>query len=158
MKKIALAGVGCVIGAAVVAGLVTSGAPHAETAPAQEQQMMDFTTPDMSDRNRFDPLTGCEKPPRPSWTENVTLRDMNKYSLLADLYDLNRLSRIIATKSCPCEIKWPSWDEAEKQLNELIEGLNNDQIAELMYQKSSEAAKVNNESYDICAAYWKQHK
>lgn len=149
-----------VIGAASLAiGVAISGVflgdePEDETAFAiqAERDFMDFTMPDLSkpteDENPT--LDGCIKPPRPQWVIDRTPQKAVNAKLLRSIYDRNRHQSIIDTKSCPCEIEYPSWDDSDSQYREIAEGKDRGEIQEIGGDIAREAAQIQRLSRDIC--------
>jgi hypothetical protein len=117
-----------------------------------ERDFMDFTMPDLSkpteDENPT--LDGCIKPPRPQWVIDRTPQEAVNAKLLRSIYDRNRHQSIIDTKSCPCEIEYPSWDDSDAQYREIAEGKDRGEIQEIGGDIAREAAQIQRQSRDIC--------
>ena len=54
-----------------------------------------------------------DRPAEPVWMQDIPLRQAYQRVLVQDIYRAQNLERIVETKSCDCEILFPSWDAAE---------------------------------------------
>jgi hypothetical protein len=59
-----------------------------------------------------------DRPAEPNWMQEIPLRQAYQRVLVQDIYRAQNLERIIETKSCDCEIRFPSWDAAEAEFHE----------------------------------------
>ena len=158
-KMTVIGGVAVVsLGVAAAVSLLGAASPKAETVLAEHTPQIDMTRPDIDERSTGAGVTraGCVKPARPDWVKNAGPRDTNKVSLLIALYDIGRKSEIISTQTCECSTEYPSWDKAEKQLNQLISGIDNNQLLQILDEKTFEAGDLNKPALDVCAAFRKQ--
>lgn len=125
-----------------------------EPQPTQaERDFMDFTMPDLSKPQAGGETTryGCVKPPRPEWAMDLPPADARKSLLLTDLYDALRFNEIIDTNSCPCNIEYPSWDEADWQYQQITEGKSNAEIADLRRKALRQASSKHFDALTICS-------
>lgn len=54
-----------------------------------------------------------DRPAEPMWMQEIPLRQTYQRVLVQDIYRAQNLERIVETGSCDCEIRFPTWDEAE---------------------------------------------
>ena len=54
-----------------------------------------------------------DRPAELSWMQEIPLRQAYQRVLVQDIYRAQNLERIVETGSCNCEIRFPSWDDAE---------------------------------------------
>jgi hypothetical protein len=59
-----------------------------------------------------------DRPAEPNWMQEIPLRQAYQRVLVQDIYRAQNLERIVETGSCDCEIRFPSWDEAEAMFRE----------------------------------------
>jgi hypothetical protein len=59
-----------------------------------------------------------DRPAEPVWMQDIPLRQAYQRVLVQDIYRAQTLERIVETGSCDCEIRFPSWDEAEATFRE----------------------------------------
>lgn len=54
-----------------------------------------------------------DRPAEPTWMQEIPLRQAYQRVLVQDIYRAQNLERIVENGNCACEIRFPSWDEAE---------------------------------------------
>ncbi len=59
-----------------------------------------------------------DRPAEPVWMQEIPLRQACQRVLVQDIYRAQNLERIVETGSCDCEIRFPSWDDAEAVFRE----------------------------------------
>ncbi len=59
-----------------------------------------------------------DRPAEPMWMQEIPLRQAYQRVLVQDIYRAQNLERIVETGSCACEIRFPSWEAAEKVFRE----------------------------------------
>jgi hypothetical protein len=59
-----------------------------------------------------------DRPAEPMWMQEIPLRQAYQRVLVQDIYRAQNLERIVETGSCACEIRFPSWDDAEGAFRE----------------------------------------
>ncbi|KQI67649.1 hypothetical protein AN189_14005 [Loktanella sp. 3ANDIMAR09] len=59
-----------------------------------------------------------DRPAEPVWMQEIPLRQAYQRVLVQDIYRAQNLERIVETGSCDCEIRFPSWDDAEAMFRE----------------------------------------
>jgi hypothetical protein len=120
-----------------------------------EQSFMDFTMPDLSEAPQAQNLTrhGCVKPEEPAWAANVPPEDAQQALLLKALYDNLRYENIVQTNSCPCEIEYPSWDDADASYQHLLESRGLDEIQTMRSEVSRLVRRNLKASIDICRTW-----
>ena len=59
-----------------------------------------------------------DRPAEPVWMQEIPLRQAYQRVLVQDIYRAQNLERIVETGSCACEIRFPSWDDAEGAFRE----------------------------------------
>jgi hypothetical protein len=93
--------------------LVTLAAPLvAQTSP----QVTNDLTIDMAPRQ----YRICnDRPARPAWMEEIHPREAYKALTLMDLYELRAWEAIMSTGDCSCEIRFPSWNMAEAEFEDI---------------------------------------
>lgn len=162
-RKAMLLGAG-VAATCLITGMVTMGNMLRADVPsfpkewtvveADEAQVgiMDVTMADLSQSKAGDKVTrhGCVKPTLPAWAANLPRGEARQVLLLQDLYNIGRQQAIIETNSCPCEIAYPSWDDAERQYRVLTAGKDRDGLFALAGQLGRNAGKTLKASLDIC--------
>lgn len=129
---------------------------QAQTEPQltqAERDFMDFTMPDLSKPQAGDETTrhGCVKPQRPQWVLELPPADAQKSLLLTSLYNSLRFQKIIEINSCPCEVEWPSWTEADWQYQQIAAGKANSEIAELKRQATRQSSTYRFDALTICS-------
>ena len=154
----AAAAVGMIAGAAVMTNVLRADPPPvpdpeemAEVAQA-ERDFMDFTMPDLSEPQTGEKMSrhGCVMPALPQWADDLPRAEARRSLLLKDLYNIGRQQAIIETNSCPCEVEFPSWKEAERQYEELTAGKDRAGIFDLSAQLGQKEGETLKESLDIC--------
>jgi hypothetical protein len=157
----AAAAVGMIAGAAVMTTVLRADPPPfpdaeeiAEAAQA-ERDVLDFTMPDLSEPQTGERMSrhGCVMPALPQWADDLPPAEARRSLLLKDLYNIGRQQAIIETNSCPCEVEFPSWDEAQRQYEELTAGKDRDEIFKVASQVGRKAGDTLKQSLDICKAW-----
>ncbi len=157
----AAAAVGMIAGAVVMSTMLRADPPPfpdgeemAEAAQV-ERDFMDFTMPDLSEPQTGEKRSrhGCVMPGLPQWADDLPPAEARRSLILKDLYNIGHQQAIIETNSCPCEVEFPSWDEAERQYEELTADKDRDGIFELASQVGREAGETLKQSLDICKAW-----
>jgi len=79
--------------------------------------------PTFAERNLVPTLerrfTVCpDRPAEPIWMKEIPLRQTYHRVLVQDIYRAQNLERVVETGSCACEIRFPSWDDAEAVFRE----------------------------------------
>ena len=59
-----------------------------------------------------------ERPKEPDWMENIALRGAYQRVLVQDIYRAQNMERIVATGTCDCATRFPTWDSAESTFRE----------------------------------------
>ncbi len=59
-----------------------------------------------------------DRPAEPMWMQEIPLRQAYQRVLVQDIYRAQNLERVAETGSCACEIRFPSWDDAEGAFRE----------------------------------------
>ncbi|MBS3980770.1 MAG: hypothetical protein KGZ77_13420 [Rhodobacteraceae bacterium] len=54
-----------------------------------------------------------DRPDEPLWMQEIPLRQVYHRVLVQDIYRAQNLERIVETRRCDCETRFPSWDAAE---------------------------------------------
>lgn len=124
-----------------------------EPQPSQaERDFMDFTMPDLSKPPAGGETTrhGCVKPQPPEWVINRTPQEASNALLIRSIYDMRRYQSIVETNSCPCEVEYPSWDNADDEYHKVAAGSSIAEIRELDGAVLSEVARLLKPSIDIC--------
>ena len=129
---------------------------QAQTEPQlsqAERDFMDFTMPDLSKPQAGGETTrhGCVKPPRPQWAMELPPAEARKSLFLTDLYNGIRFQKILETNSCPCEVEWPSWDEADWQYQQITEGKSDAEVADLGREAQRQASTKRFDALTICS-------
>ena len=157
----AAAAVGMIAGAVVMSTMLRADPPPfpdsgkmAEAAQA-ERDFMDFTMPDLSEPQTGEKRSrhGCVMPALPQWADDLPPAEARRSLILQHLYNIGRQQAIIETNSCPCEVEFPSWDEAERQYEELTAGKDRDGIFQLSAQLGRKEGDTLKQSLDICKAW-----
>ena len=157
----AAAAVGMIAGAVVMSTMLRADpSPFPDTgkmaeAAQAERDFMDFTMPDLSKPQTGEKRSrhGCVMPALPQWADDLPPAEARRSLILQHLYNIGRQQAIIETNSCPCEVKFPSWDEAERQYQELTAGKDRDGIFKLASEVGREAGENLKQSLDICKAW-----
>ena len=157
----AAAAVGMIAGAVVMSTMLRADpSPFPDTgkiaqAAQAERDFMDFTMPDL-----YEPQTGekrsrhgCVMPALPQWADDLPPAEARRSLILQHLYNIGRQQAIIETNSCPCEVEFPSWEEAERRYQELTVGKDRDEIFKVASQLGREAGNTLKQSLDICKAW-----
>ena len=79
--------------------------------------------PTLAERNLVPTLerrfTVCpDRPAEPVWMQEIPLRQAYQRVLVQDIYRAQNLERVVETGSCACQIRFPSWDDAEGAFRE----------------------------------------
>lgn len=125
-----------------------------EPQPSQaERDFMDFTMPDLSKPKEGKDVTrpGCVKPDQPQWAVDLPRSEAQQFLLLTALYDASRYQAIIESNSCPCETKYPSWDKADAQYQQIAQGRPTAETVELKRQAMREAKDFQFDALTICS-------
>ncbi|MFC0199673.1 hypothetical protein [Paracoccus rhizosphaerae] len=161
LRGAAAAAVGMIAGAVVMTSVVRADPPPvpdlgkmAEAVQA-ERDVLDFKVPDLSEPQAGAKMSrhGCVMPALPQWADDLPPAEARRSLILQHLYNIGRQQAIIETNSCACEVEFPSWDEAERQYQELTDGKDRDGIFGLSAQLGREAGKTLKEALDICKAW-----
>lgn len=93
-----------------------SGTAIAQTAPAVSN---DLTVTLAPGKYRI-----CNaRPDRPAWMDELHPREAYKALAAMEIYELRAWEQIIETSDCSCETRFPSWDDADEEYNELYRAL-----------------------------------
>lgn len=79
--------------------------------------------PAYADRNLLLTLSSkpdvcVNRPPEPAWMQDIGIREAYERVLVQDIYRTQNLERIVATGSCSCGNRFPSWMAAESEFRE----------------------------------------
>ncbi|TGN68320.1 hypothetical protein E4L95_01715 [Paracoccus liaowanqingii] len=120
-----------------------------------DRNFLDFTTPDLAEAAPGQNLTrhGCVKPEEPTWATNAPPEDAQQVLLLKALYDNSRYENIVQTSSCPCEVEYPSWDEADASYQALVASRGLDEIPVMRDEVSRLVRRNLKASIDICKVW-----
>lgn len=97
-----------------------------------------------------------DRPAEPVWMQEIPLRQAYQRVLVQDIYRAQNLERIVETGSCDCEIRFPSWDDAEAAFRERYA---NDERWEMLqasdaYNRRANAARPAAEAICDAAGNW----
>ncbi len=75
------------------------------------------TTPAYAERNLVPTLKRSfevcpDRPEEPLWMQEIPLRQVYHRVLVQDIYRAQNLERVVETRRCDCETRFPSWDAA----------------------------------------------
>lgn len=90
-----------------IAGLIASSLPA-----AAERDLSPLTIAQSS-------VCG-ERPAEPVWMQSIGVREAYKRVLVQDIYRAQNLERVVATSSCSCATRFPAWDAAETEFQNLF--------------------------------------
>ena len=82
-----------------------------------------LAVPAFADRNLVPTLDRSfkvcpDRPAEPVWMQEIPLRQAYQRVLVQDIYRAQNLERVVESGSCDCEIRFPTWDEAEAVFRE----------------------------------------
>ena len=93
-----------------------------------------------------------DRPPEPEWMQNIPLRQAYQRVLVQDIYRAQNFERIVETGRCDCEIRFPSWDDAEGVFCERHASDERWEMLEASDAYNRRAHDVRHEAKAICEA------
>ena len=91
-----------------------------------------------------------ERPNEPDWMENIALRDAYQRVLVQDIYRARSLERIVATGSCSCETRFPTWEAAEAEFRDRFGAAERWEMLEASEDYNRNANALRSEAMEIC--------
>ena len=113
--------------------------------------------PLMAERNLVPSLESIpdvcpERPNEPDWMQNIALRDAYHRVLVQDIYRAQNMERIIATKSCDCVIRFPTWDAAEDTFRDNHANADRSEMLQASDSYNRRANDLRPQAQAICEA------
>ncbi len=93
-----------------------------------------------------------DRPQEPDWMQNITVREAYKRVLIQDIYRAQNIERIVETGTCPCETRFPSWDQAETVFQERFASAERGEMLEASESFNRTANELRPEAQAICEA------
>ena len=93
-----------------------------------------------------------ERPEEPDWMQTIALREAYRRVLVQDIYRARNLERIVATGTCDCETRFPSWEAAETAFFESFADAERWKMLEASDDYNRRASAVRSEAMAICEA------
>lgn len=114
-------------------------------------------SPVAAERNLVPNLDGepdfcIDRPQEPEWMQTIDVREAYKRVLVQDIYRAQNLERIAATASCPCGIRFPSWEAAETEFRERFATAQRWEMLEASDTYNRRANVLRPEAMAICEA------
>ncbi|SCM65841.1 hypothetical protein [Donghicola eburneus] len=91
-----------------------------------------------------------DRPAEPIWMQEIPLRQAYQRVLIQDIYRAQNLERIVETGSCACEIRFPSWDDADGVFREAHASDERWEMLEASDAYNRRANEVRLEAKAIC--------
>lgn len=101
-----------------------------------------------------EPAVCIDQPPEPDWMQGIGARDAFKRVLVQDIYRAQNLERVVATRSCPCEARFPSWEEAETEFRKHFADAERWEMLKASDIYNQRASTLRPEAKVICEAEW----
>lgn len=93
-----------------------------------------------------------ERPAEPVWMQTIGVREAYKRVLVQDIYRAQNLERVAATVSCSCDTRFPAWDAAETEFQNLFAEAERWQMLEASRAYNGRANRVRQKAIAICEA------
>lgn len=93
-----------------------------------------------------------DRPAEPVWMQEIPLRQAYQRVLVQDIYRAQNLERVVESGSCDCEIRFPTWDEAEAVFRERHAGDERWEMLEASDAYNRRANAVRAAAQAICEA------
>lgn len=99
-----------------------------------------------------EPDVCVDRPAEPDWMQEIGVREAYKRVLVQDIYRARNLERIVASGSCPCETRFPSWVEAETEFRERFAAAERWEMLEASDAYNRRANDLRPEAKAVCEA------
>jgi len=93
-----------------------------------------------------------DRPAEPDWMQNIALRDAYQRVLVQDIYRAQNLEQIVTTGTCPCNVRFPEWDEAETTFRENHATATRWEMLDASESYNRQANELRLEAKAICEA------
>ena len=84
--------------------------------------------------------------------QNIALRDAYQRVLVQDIYRAQNVERIIETGTCPCDVRFPTWDSAETTFRENHASATRWEMLDASETYNRRANELRSEAKAICKA------
>ena len=97
-----------------------------------------------------------DRPAEPEWMQNIALRDAYQRVLVQDIYRAQNLEKIVETGTCPCDVRFPSWDGAEATFRDKYATATRWEMLEASttYNRRANASRLEAEAICEAAGNW----
>ena len=93
-----------------------------------------------------------DRPSEPEWMQSIGLREAYKRVLVQDIYRARSLERIVATGSCSCETRFPTWEAAAAEFRDRFGAAERWEMLEASEDYNRNANALRSEAMEICNA------
>lgn len=93
-----------------------------------------------------------DRPTEPVWMQSIGVREAYKRVLVQDIYRTQNLERVAATGSCSCATRFPAWDAAATEFQNLFAEAERWQMLEASRAYNGRANLVRPVAMAICEA------
>ncbi len=93
-----------------------------------------------------------ERPNEPDWMQNIALRNAYQRVLVQDIYRAQSIERIVATNSCDCATRFPTWESAESTFRENHADADRSEMLQASDTYNRRANDLRPQAQTICEA------
>ncbi|MFN3844307.1 MAG: hypothetical protein ACK4RZ_00615 [Paracoccaceae bacterium] len=93
-----------------------------------------------------------ERPARPTWMDEVHVREAYKALTLMRLYELRSWESIMASGDCGCDFRFPSWDAASAEYEEGFATSTQAEHTQVQLALREKQSQITRDVQDICEA------
>lgn len=99
-----------------------------------------------------EPDVCIDRPAEPDWMQNIGVREAYKRVLVQDIYRAQNLERIVEAGTCVCNLRFPSWEEAETEFLQRFAASERWEMLEASETFNRRANALRPEAMAICEA------
>lgn len=91
-----------------------------------------------------------DAPPEPEWIAELHPREAWKGYRIQKLYQFRRDQQIVATGSCACDVRFPSWEAVEAEFEERYAAMSNAELLSAFSDFADERNEAKMAARAIC--------
>ena len=99
-----------------------------------------------------EPEICVDRPAEPEWMRDIGVREVYKRVLVQDIYRTQSMERIVALRTCACDIRFPLWDASEEEFRKRFVSAKRWEMLEASDTYNRRANALRLEVMAICEA------
>ena len=93
-----------------------------------------------------------DRPARPTWMDEVHLRESYKATTVMELYEIRAWETITESDDCGCDVRFPSWDASDTEYQQSFAGLSQAEHSALRRELIERRKQLESTVREICEA------